>query len=77
MLSTRYAVQLMSTYLGQHAMPASLGAQTSVVDPEHKVRSLAVAPLEQLPRRLVRGGSLDMSVQAKLDGHATGLGSAC
>jgi len=43
------------------------------MDPEHKVRALAVTPLTQLPVGFMGRRCADIAVQAKFNGHPGSL----
>jgi hypothetical protein len=56
---------------------SGLHAETSVVDPEHKVRALAVTTLAQLPVSLIGRRSADITIQAEFNSHPGSLGTTC
>jgi hypothetical protein len=58
--------------LGKHPVAASLGAKTAIVDEEHQVGAFTITTLKLLKSGLILG-RLGVAIEAKLDGHATGL----
>lgn len=58
-------------------MSACLHAETSVMDPEHEIRALAITTLADLPVGLMRGRPADVAIQTKFDGHPGSLGIPC
>lgn len=58
-------------------MSACLHTETSVMNPEYEICTLAVTTLTHLPVGLVRRRSADVAVQAKLNGHPGSLLTKC